>query len=78
MLCILSSCRLIIVYLFIARFLLSYVAMLFFRVVALRISAKLRLAYLKVWNPSLHLIQLPNLDNANVPSGLISALDLHA
>jgi hypothetical protein len=40
--------RLIIVYLFIARCALSYGAMLIFRVVALRISAKLRLEYLKV------------------------------
>ncbi|PMD39974.1 hypothetical protein L207DRAFT_428418 [Hyaloscypha variabilis F] len=57
---------LIIVYLFIARCALSYLAMLFFRIVALRISAKLRLEYLK----ALFSLSISTLDT--LPSGQAS------
>lgn len=44
---ILSQQALYIVYLFIGRWVLSYISMLIFRMAGLRISAKLRFAYLK-------------------------------
>jgi ABC-type multidrug transport system fused ATPase/permease subunit len=63
---ILSQQTLYIVYLFIGRWVLSYISMLIFRMTGLRISAKLRTTYLKA------LFSLPVQIQDTFPSGQAS------
>ncbi|KAG0651011.1 abc transporter BEA3 [Hyphodiscus hymeniophilus] len=62
----LSQQTLYIVYLFIARWILSYISMLIFRMAGIRMSAKLRFAYLKA------LFSLPVQVLDTLPSGMAS------
>lgn len=63
---VLSQQTLYVVYLFIGRWVLSYISMLIFRIAGLRISAKLRSAYLKA------LFSLPVQVLDTLPSGQAS------